>query len=88
MFFFIYDSRARQAITKIVPSLRLIPNMEVEECDIEYRNFVRRCVWLYHNILNSFNVALMPREIDKLLLTIANAEKRTHNNSNKGEEHG
>lgn len=74
--FFIYDSRARQSITKVVPRLSQIPGIETDEFDPEYRDFVRRCVWLRNHIQIALATKLTPREIDKLLLMIANDEMR------------
>jgi len=72
--FFIYDSRARQSITKVVPQLKEILELETDEFDHEYRDFVRRCVWLRDNILKTLGTELTPREIDKLLLMITDNE--------------
>ena len=74
--FFIYDSRARQSITKVVPRLKEIPELETDEFDPEYRDFVRRCVWLRDNIQKTLGTELTPREIDKLLLMITDKEIR------------
>jgi hypothetical protein len=67
--FFIYDSRVRQSITKVVPRLNEIPKLDVDEFDVEYRDFVRRCVWLRTHIQETLGTVLTPRQIDKLLLT-------------------
>jgi len=74
--FYIYDSRAREAITKVVPRLNEIPDIAVDECDTEYKDFVRRCVWLRKCIDTPHSIKLTPREIDKLLLMIAHDEAR------------
>lgn len=74
--FFIYDSRARQSITKVVPRLTEIPELEAGEFDLEYRDFVRRCVWLRDNVQDTLGIAITPREIDKLLLSITDDEIR------------
>ena len=74
--FFIYDSRARQSITKIVPRLNEIPELETDEFDPEYRDFVRRCVWLRDNVQKTLGTGLTPRAIDKLLLMITDDEIR------------
>jgi hypothetical protein len=68
--FFIYDKRAKQSITKIVPRLNHIPVLKMDEFDLEYRDFVRRCVWLRDHVHKTFGAELTPREIDKLLLMI------------------
>jgi hypothetical protein len=77
--FYIYDSRARQAITKVVPRLNRIPDIRTSTCDPEYKDFVRRCVWLWQHVRETHGIALSPRELDKLLLAITekNAGART-----------
>ena len=74
--FFIYDSRVKQSITKVAPRLNAIPEIETDEFDLEYKNFVRRCNWLKNYVLETFDVSLSPREIDKLLLKIGCNVKR------------
>ncbi|BEQ16184.1 hypothetical protein [Desulfoferula mesophila] len=74
--FFIYDSRVRKAITKVVPRLNYIPAIEVDEYDKEYRDYVRRCVWLHNKIGEVFNKRLSPREVDTLLINLTNNESR------------
>ena len=69
--FFIYDSRTRRSITKVVPRLNEIPELDTDEFDHEYRDFVRRCVWLRTHIQATLGKGLTPREIDKLLLMIS-----------------
>jgi len=68
--FFIYDSRARQGISKVVPPLNKIPELKTKKCDPEYRDFVRRCVWLRDDVQKNLGTGLTPWEIDKLLLKI------------------
>ncbi len=67
--FFIYDSRALQAVKKVVPRLDRIPDIRATEYDQEYKDFVRRCVWLQRHICERHGTSLTPRQIDKLLLT-------------------
>jgi hypothetical protein len=69
--FFLYDSRARRAITKVVPRLNKIPHIHANTYDKEYKDFVRRCLWMRNDICSTHGIVLTPREIDKLLLTIA-----------------
>jgi hypothetical protein len=66
--FFIYDSRARQAITKITPRRNGLPEIPAADYDPEYKTFVRRCVWLRREIYSNHGVVMKPREIDQLLL--------------------
>jgi len=72
--FFIYDSRARRSITKVVPRLNEIPELKADEFDPEYRDFVRRCIWLRDEVRKHLGTTLTPREIDKLLLMITDGE--------------
>jgi len=72
--FFIYDSRVRKAIRKVVPRLNEIPEIAIGEFDPEYRDFARRCIWLRTNILETLGTVLKPRDIDKLLLMLNNEE--------------
>ncbi len=69
--FYLYDSRAVWAIMKVTPRLSSIPHLEVDEHDWTYRDFVRRCVWLRARVQKTLGPLLTPREIDKILLTIA-----------------
>lgn len=69
--FYLYDSRARRAITRVVPRLNKLPHIPPGTYDPEYRDFVRRCLWLRAEIHSSQGLMLTPREIDKLLLAVA-----------------
>jgi len=71
--FFIYDSRARSAITKIKGLLRLgqILPMNTGDADLEYKDFVRRCVWFRQHVIEEHGIILSPRQLDKLLLNLA-----------------
>lgn len=69
--FFIYDSRAKRSIMKVTPRINPIPEIVIDVYDREYRDFVRRCLWLRSRIKEKFNQRLTPREIDKMLLMIA-----------------
>jgi len=69
--FFIYDSRARRSITEVVPRLNRIPTIEADAFDVEYRDFVRRCAWLCSHVRITHKMDLTPRDLDKLLLMIA-----------------
>jgi hypothetical protein len=67
--FFIYDSRAEGASRKVTP--RLKPIRGADNCDVEYRNFMRRCLWLHEHIKKEHGVTLTPREIDNVLLAVS-----------------
>ncbi len=75
--FYLYDSRARQAVMKLTPRITSIPAMTATEYDWEYREFVRRCVWLRRRIEEQYGVQLSPRQIDKALLSITDGETRS-----------
>lgn len=70
--FFIYDSRAKTALSKLTPNISHIPNIKRKESDKEYLLLVRRCLWLKENIEKRHSVVLTPRQIDKILLGVAN----------------
>lgn len=72
--FYIYDSRARKAIIKVTPRLNAIPDVSTDRFDREYKDFVRRCVWLREDIHAKHGTYHTPREIDTLLLRIADDE--------------
>lgn len=66
--FFIYDSRAMEAIRKRVPPAKnKIPINE--NIDMEYAKYCLRCMELRDEIKVRYNIHLTPREIDKILLS-------------------
>jgi hypothetical protein len=68
--FFIYDSRAREAIIKITPRLSEIKEIPAADSDSEYHVFCRRIQYLKDSISNIYGKNLSPRQIDKILLKI------------------
>jgi len=74
--FFIYDSRVKRSIAKLVPNVRRLPDLEANNYDREYKDYVRRCLSLLEQIKKVFGVTLKPRELDKLLISFANDEMR------------
>jgi hypothetical protein len=71
--FYIYDSRAKAALSAIIPKPKQIAEIQpdkAKKADKEYLSFVRRCQWLRDNIEKQFGKALTPREFDKVLLKI------------------
>ena len=68
--FYIYDSRAKEAISKITPRPNYIKEITADEADTEYHIFCRRCQYLCDIINVRFHEALTPRQIDKILLRI------------------
>jgi hypothetical protein len=71
--FFIYDSRAITAIRQITPSSeKLLPCLlPLKQVDSEYLKFYRRCLWLHDDFKTKLDRKLSPREIDKVLLFVA-----------------
>ena len=67
--FFIYDTRAVEALRKLSSPVGRATKKS-EESDNEYRKLVEKCLRLQSFIQNEFNVSLTPREIDKLLLFV------------------
>ena len=66
--FFIYDSRAKEAIMKVTPRPTEIKDITAEDADSEYQMFCRRSQNLRENINERFGKYLTPRQIDKILL--------------------
>ena len=73
--FFIYDSRAKKAISMLTPGIRQISAINCNKSDEEYLNFVRRCLWLRDRIALEYNVVFTPRQIDKILLNLVDRDK-------------
>ena len=70
--FFIYDSRAVKAIRQITPaSEKQLPSLSPIEQDGEYLKFYRRCLWLRDELESKLGRKPSPREIDKVLLVVA-----------------
>lgn len=74
--FFIYDSRAKGAISKATPSIRKIARIQAKQADHEYLTFVRRCQWIRDDVARRFNTLLTPRQLDKILLRIKDRMKK------------
>jgi hypothetical protein len=74
--FFIYDSRAREAISNVSPRLNQIKEIKASDSDPEYLAFCRRCQWLMDNLKARFDEDLTPRQIDKILLRITDKIKK------------
>jgi len=70
--FFIYDSRAKNAITalaKTLPELKYAgSNAKYTNADREYRIFCHQCLILCRKIKQTTDILLNPRELDNLLL--------------------
>ncbi len=70
--FFIYDSRAVRAIRQITPGgTKQLPSLSPVGCDEEYLKFYRRCLWLRDELESKVGRKPTPREIDKILLGVA-----------------
>ena len=66
--FFIYDSRANQAINKLVKKNKPIVN-KCEEYDDEYRAFVCKMIELQNYLQPMSNIPVTPRLLDSFLLS-------------------
>ena len=70
--FFIYDSRAVKALREITPTKQgEWPDLTPIEHDGEYLKFCRRCLWLCDDLESKLGRKPSPREIDKILLVVA-----------------
>jgi hypothetical protein len=77
--FFIYDSRAKKAINKVTPRLNQIEkNIAAENKDFEYHAFCRKAQYLKDSINEEFDVNLNSRQLDKILLRIADKIKNSN----------
>ena len=76
--FYIYDSRAVSALrefTSTVPAdLKHIPALN--DVDIEYAKFYCKCYDLKRQIKARYNIDLTSRQLDKLLIEVANTQSR------------
>ncbi len=68
--FFIYDSRAKEAVGKVTPRLNQIKSITTEDQDWEYYSFCRRAQCMREDISTCFHKNLNPRQLDKILLRI------------------
>lgn len=74
--FYIYDSRASLALNKIFKKIPIeYENLILKiEKDKVYSHFFLKCIMLEQKISKEFNINLSPRQIDNLLIEIANEE--------------
>lgn len=70
--FYIYDSRAVEAMRLLSP---IIPRASRSKGigDNEYRKFVEKCDFIVRHCADTFGVALQPRQLDNLLLSLSPA---------------
>jgi hypothetical protein len=76
--FFIFDSRSAAAIRKVTPRrIKDQPsNLSTKEADKNYADFYWRCLWLQENLPTRLGGKYSPREIDKILLHVANPARK------------
>lgn len=74
--YFIYDSRAANAINQFVsqPSEKYLKALNIGNVDIEYAKFYVKCYLLQKEIQEKFSDTLNPRQIDNLLMEVANKD--------------
>lgn len=72
--FFIYDSRAESAIRRFVSRVpkELQKQIPQKRVDKHYANFVYKCFQLKCQIFSESKVSLSPRQLDNLLIEVAN----------------
>ncbi len=70
--FFIYDSRAQSAVSKLTPDTRYTHNASISKSqrDEWYYKFCMRVCWLHAEIRSRFSKSLSPRQLDKVLLNV------------------
>ena len=75
--FFIYDSRSVAGIRKVTPRVgKQLPSGSLKKPDKDYANFFRRCLWLQKDLQARLRFKLSPRQIDKVLLYIADSKNK------------
>jgi hypothetical protein len=76
--YFIYDSRAKKAIGKILTRSETPKTLIKKEHDTEYKKFVEKCLYLRSKIESRPDIKspFTPRHLDNLLLDIAAAEAK------------
>lgn len=74
--FFIYDSRAKNALSKLTKSK--IKKNQYKEADSVYAKFCQDAIMLRTTIEKNYNIFLTPRELDNLLLSISHASIPTN----------
>jgi hypothetical protein len=82
--FYLYDSRAVSALRKF--GLRLPRKhawRNLNHVDQDYMSFYWKCLAVRQHVVDKFGIVLTPRQLDRLLLQIANnALQRKHRNKN------
>lgn len=68
--FFIYDSRSNSGIKSVTPSLK-VEVLRFPDQDTEYVKFFCRCLWLCDDIKLRISIQLTPRQLDDLLINLA-----------------
>lgn len=70
--FFIYDSRAVSAISKLSEITGRVGRSKFQEVDNEYRKFFEKCLKVQIYINEVFGYSIIPRQLDNILLKIVN----------------
>lgn len=79
--FFIYDKHAREGFSAICPNYRTTRRRS-GQFDDKYENFFLKMLDLQSWITKTFNEALLPRELDRLLLKKYEKHKRKNRKAN------
>jgi hypothetical protein len=79
--YFIYDTRAVNALGQFVRQLpkEYTEILELDTIDHEYGKFYLKCFLLQQTIKEKTNITLTPRQIDNLLVEIANLKLNERN---------
>ena len=79
--FYIYDSRAVTGMRSFVRTINkdLSQIIKDAECDIEYAKFFCRCFQFNREIQNKFDMDLTTRQIDNILVEVANKKSIERN---------
>lgn len=74
--FYIFDSRAVIAMSKIAAIVGRASNKTNNGIDNEYRKFVEKCLRIETCIKTKFGVTLTPRQLDNILLAVHALEEK------------
>jgi hypothetical protein len=78
--FYIYDARAREALSMFIRNVPKDLQHIIPKEDCEYHKFFCKCIELHRTVHKDFNINLTPRQVDNLLIEIANKHPKTKMN--------
>jgi len=79
--FFIYDSRAANSLCNFISRIPSDPSFltRLDKVDKSYATFVCKCYALQTEIEKQYKIALTPRQLDNVLIEIADERRRNTN---------